>query len=90
MTWQVICTPTAEEDLAAVWLAAPAYPNAITAAANKIDSLLAANPEMLGDISFDTVRVVEVHPLGAEYEVVAANHTVWVLSKWDTVKQGPP
>ena len=61
--WIVVWKPSAQQHLAAVWLAA-ADRASVTAAANEFDRLLATNPENLGQVRFDTVRTLLVPPLG--------------------------
>lgn len=89
MRFTVSWTPTAQQDLAAVWLAA-ADRNAVTSAANVVDTLLATNPESRGDLRFDTVRTLAVPPLGVDFEVVEADRIVYVLTVWDTTKGERP
>ncbi len=89
MKYTVLWTPTAEQDLAAVWLAA-ADRNAITSAAHTIDRLLAQDPETRGEVCFDTVRALSVPPLGVEFEVIEPDRMVYVLSAWDTTKGTTP
>ena len=87
--WMVVWKPSAEQHLAAIWLAAPDR-NAVTAAANQIDRMLAADPENVGQVRYDTVRTLVVPPLGVEFEVVAPDRRVWVLGVWDATKSAPP
>ena len=87
--WTVVWKPSAQQHLADIWLAA-SNRNAVTAAANKIDQLLAASPEMLGEERFDTVRGLEVFPLGVEFELLDQDRLVWVLGVWDTTKNPGP
>jgi hypothetical protein len=87
MRFNVSWTPTAEQDLAAVWMDADDR-NAITSAAHTIDGLLAVDPESRGEVRFDTVRTLSVPPLGVDFEVVEPDRIVYVLSAWDTTKSG--
>ena len=89
MRFTVSWTPTAQQNLAAVWMAADDKA-AITSAANTIDVLLAADPESRGELRFDTVRSLSVPPLGVDYEIVEADRIVYVLTAWDTTKGGVP
>ena len=89
MNWTVLYTPKAEQDLAAVWMAA-FDPSATTAAANHIDRLLSTDPERTGEVSFDSVRAAVVPPPGVEFEVVDQDRMVWVLSVWDSTKSAAP
>jgi hypothetical protein len=87
--WTVAWKPSAQQDLAALWLAA-ADRAAVTSAANRIDSMLAANPENYGIQRFDTVRALVVPPLAVEFEVIDQDRLVWVLSAWDSSKNPSP
>jgi hypothetical protein len=89
MRFTVSWTPTAQQNLAAVWMAADDKA-AITSAANTIDVLLAADPESRGELRFDTVRSLAVPPLGVDYEIVEADRIVYVLTAWDTTKGEAP
>ena len=52
-------------------------------ASNVIDELLAVDPDAVGDLVFDTVRVLIVAPLGVEFEIDADDLQVRILSVWD-------
>ena len=82
MKWTVLWTPSAEKHLAAVWLAS-ADRNAVTSASHAIDTILAEDPENKGHENFDTVRTLVVWPLGVDFEAIAADRIVYVLSVWD-------
>lgn len=81
MRYTVIWTDSAEQNLAAVWLAAPDR-NAVTSAANIVDQLLADDPETRGETRFDTVRSLVIVPLGVDFEIVELDRIVYVLSAW--------
>lgn len=83
MNFTVVWMPGAEQDLADVWMAAPDR-NAVTRASAEIDDFLAATPDLVGVVVFDTVYELTHHPLGVEYEVNDAGRTVSVLSVWDS------
>jgi hypothetical protein len=87
--WTVVWKPSAQQHLAALWLAAEDRAR-VTAVANEIDRLLATNPEKLGQVRFDTVRTLLVPPLGVEFEVVDQDRLVWVLAAWASTKNMPP
>ncbi len=89
MKWTVLFTPRAERELTAVWLAA-ADRHAMTSAANKLDQRLAADPESIGQVRFDTVSIVEIIPLGLEFEIIPDDRLVMVLAVWDSTKSAPP
>jgi plasmid stabilization system protein ParE len=88
MNYTVVWTPTAEKDLAAVWLKAEDR-QAITSAADTIDRLLGQNPEGSGDVRFDSVRSLVIPPLGVDYEVMAEDRLVYALSVWSTLGKRP-
>jgi hypothetical protein len=83
MRHTVIWTPTAEDDLAALWIAATDR-QAVTVAADTIDALLRTDPTTRGESRFDTVRMLRVPPLGVDFEVVDDDRIVYVLSVWRT------
>lgn len=82
MMYTVLWTPAAEQELAALWLAA-GNRNAVTSAANSIDQLLNQDPELRGVLCFDTVRTLLIPPLGVDFEIVDADRVVYVLSVWE-------
>lgn len=82
MNYTVTWTPKAEQDLAAIWMAAKNR-DAVTIASHTIDQLLAQTPATVGSPRFDTVRSLVVPPLGVDYEIVDADRLVYVLSVWD-------
>jgi hypothetical protein len=77
----VLWTPRAEDDLASIWLDAAQRP-AISAAANKIDTLLSRDPNEQGRPRFDTVRELVVPPLGVDFDVPEDDRIVYVLGVW--------
>jgi hypothetical protein len=81
MKFTVTWTSAAEQDLAAIWMAA-SDPDAVNQATNTIDILLVRDPESRGEPSFDTVRVLTVPPLGVDFEVQEQDRIVFVLSVW--------
>ena len=79
MRYTVIWTPVAEERLAALWLAADDRA-ALTSASNAIDRILTRDPENVGDCCFDTVRTLNLHLLGVDFEVIEPTRLVYVLT----------
>jgi hypothetical protein len=67
------------QQLAQVWLNAPDR-NAVTAAANEVDRLLAANPSDLGESRAGGLRVLIVEPLIVGYIVFEDDLRVIVFS----------
>lgn len=83
MTFTIIWTPAAEQELAAIWLAASDR-TAVTSAADAIDRLLRRNAADVGTPRFDTVRSIALPPIGVDYEVLAADRLVYVLTVWES------
>ncbi len=81
MRFTVVWTPSAEQELAAIWLVAADRP-AITSACNTIDALLARDPSSRGRPRYDTVRELVVPPLGVDFDVQEDDRMVYVLSVW--------
>lgn len=78
MTYEVIWTPDAERDLAAVWLTA-ADRRAVTAASDQIDRELGRSPLTFGRPRTSGVnRVAVVALLGVTFEVVEDDKRVLV------------
>jgi hypothetical protein len=77
MRFTVSWTPTAEQDLATVWMDADDR-NAVTSSADTIDRLLAVDPESRGEARFDTVRTLSIPPLGVDFEVIEPDRIVYV------------
>jgi hypothetical protein len=88
MKYNVVWTGPAEQELSALWMAAPNRA-AVTAASSEIDRLLATDPDQRGVVCFDTVRTLNVPPLGVDFEAIEADHVIYVLTVWD-LAQGKP
>ncbi len=82
MKYTVVWIPSAEQDLAELWLIATDRA-AVTQAANEIDRLLRHDPEQQGESRSDGVRVLLVAPLGVQFEVLSDDRLVRVLHVWD-------
>lgn len=83
MTYEVVWTPDAERDLAAVWLAAADRP-AVTAASHQIDQELGQSPLAFGRPRTSSVnRVAVVAPLGVTFEVVEDDKRVFVQTAFE-------
>ncbi len=82
MNYTVTWHPVALQELARVWMAS-SNRNAVAAAANAIDQVLAVAPNTTGVLVFDTVREHTIPPLGFEFEVIDAAGQVIVLNVWD-------
>jgi hypothetical protein len=88
MTYNVVWTHPAEQELAALWMGAPDR-NAVTSASREIDRLLTTDPDQRGEVCFDTVRTLNVPPLGVDFEVIEADRIVYVLTVWDLAMGKP-
>lgn len=88
MNFTVVWTPAAEQDLAAVWLAAEDR-TSVTEAARQIDHRLQGSPDRLGDARFDTVRTFVLFPVGVDFEVLVDDRLVYVLGAWDAGRSKP-
>lgn len=78
MTFSVLWKARAEEQLAAVWMAARDR-DAVASAANRIDSLLRSDPSSRGESRAGAIRILIVPPLAVTFEVNEADRTVLVL-----------
>ncbi len=83
MSFAVQWTPSAEQDPAAIWLAAPDQP-AVTAAANFIDHVLEYDPQDAGESRTGVSRILIELPLAVEYDVIMddAKVVVWHVWRW--------
>jgi hypothetical protein len=79
MTYTVVWTNRAEQELAAVWMNASG-PAAITAAANRIDFLLQRDPLGHGESRAGPNRILFEGPLGVLYQADESTRFVLVLS----------
>jgi hypothetical protein len=78
MTYQVDWTPDAENDLAALWAAAPDR-RAVTTASGWLDIALAHAPFRLGQPWASSVhRIAGAGPIGIEFEVIEDDKRVIV------------
>jgi mRNA-degrading endonuclease RelE of RelBE toxin-antitoxin system len=81
MKYSVLWTPTAERDLAELWLdSADRQP--IRSAADTLDKLLGDDAHLRGESRYDSLRVVHAAPLGVDVDVDQLNRVVWVLRVW--------
>ena len=81
MRYTVLWTPTAERDLAELWLDA-ADREAVRSAADTLDSLLRVDAHLRGESRYESLRVLHAAPLGVDFEVDEENGIVWVLRVW--------
>ena len=78
MNWTVLWLPSAEQDLASVWLNASDR-NAVAAAADELDRRLQRDPLTVGESRSSNVRLAFVPPLVALFRVDPATQTVFVM-----------
>jgi mRNA-degrading endonuclease RelE of RelBE toxin-antitoxin system len=85
MRFTVLWTPTAERDLAELWLRS-ADREVIRSAADTLDSLLRVDPHLHGESRYESLRVVRAAPLGIDIEVDQDSRSVWVLRVWRYIR----
>jgi plasmid stabilization system protein ParE len=83
MTYTVVWGPAAEDELAAMWLAAQ-HRDRITAMAAVIEGLLRADPEAIGESRSRNRRILLHGGLAVMYEVCVEDRIVRVLTVWLT------
>lgn len=81
MKWSVIWTIATQQRLASIWINAPDR-QAVTDAANRIDSLLARSPETAGEERDPGERLVIDGPLAVLYFMEPDDHEVYVFAVW--------
>ena len=81
MKYTVLWAPTAEQDLAAIWMEAEDR-GTVASAANTIDALLAADAHLRGESRSGSLRIMFVPPLGVDFEVLQEDRTVFVVAVW--------
>jgi plasmid stabilization system protein ParE len=81
MNYQVTWRPSAEQQLAGLWLGASDKPD-VQAAADRIDDLLERNPLGEGVARFGTSRILTVPPLTVYYDVDQNAREVFVWAVW--------
>ncbi len=81
MKYTVVWTPKAQRDLATIWTTA-ADRNAVSAATNRIDYLLARNPHGVGESRSAFARLLIVRPLAVLYRVQDQDCLVTVGAVW--------
>lgn len=77
MKFTVVWLPSAERELAALWLAAEDRAD-VAAAADQIDAALASDPLSFGESRGGETRIALVAPRGAFYDVDEPNRLVTV------------
>ncbi len=85
MNYAVTWTPGAEQELAAVWLAA-ADRGAVAASSHRLDQDLANDPYARGVPRNSSVnRTATDLPLGIDYEIIEDDKKVRILRVWSLV-----
>lgn len=79
MTYTVTYKPSAEAELADLWINAPDR-QAVTDAANRIDALLRTDPHNQGESRDEQTRLLFERPLAVLFEVSEADRIVQVLN----------
>jgi hypothetical protein len=79
MNYAVEWTEPAEEQLADIWTNGPDR-DAVTAAANRVESLLRRDPFGQGESRGGNDRLMFEEPLSVYYRVDPINRIVWVIS----------
>lgn len=78
MKYEVVWSPTAEQQLAGIWMAAP-DPVLVTVSADWLEDRLTRDPLRLGDAMESSVHRTAYHaPLGIEFEVIEDDKRVLV------------
>jgi plasmid stabilization system protein ParE len=83
MTYTVTWTPSAQQELADLWVHAPDRA-AVTAAANTIDALLRRDPQNAGESRSGPTRLLFEPPLFVLFDVSEDDRLVNVWGVWRT------
>jgi hypothetical protein len=81
MSYSVIWTSEAEQELTTLWLASR-WRNLITESVDQIDDFLASNPNASGESRGTNRRIAFLSPLVVEFEVDEIQRTIYVRSVW--------
>lgn len=81
MTFSIIWSEAAIQDLAAIWLHVSDR-TALNKAANEIDRLLARDPQYQGESRPGNERVIYIGPLAIRFDVVVDDLLVTVGAVW--------
>jgi hypothetical protein len=79
MKWTVVYRPSAQDDLASLWLDASDR-TAVAAAADEIDRQLARDPLTAGESRDGWTRILCELPLAVLFEVLPDDHIATVLA----------
>lgn len=86
MRFTVVWLPRAERELAKLWEASDNRA-ALTRAADRIERLLATQPDHVGEERPDGRRLLFEEPLGLQYRVLQADRLVRVVTIWDITRR---
>lgn len=81
MKFTVVWKPSAETKLAEIWTDATDR-QAVSSAANSIDSLLGVSPHEVGESRESNTRILTVPPLSVYYDVYDEDRRVSVWAVW--------
>ena len=88
MNYTAYWLPNAENELAAIWMAAPDR-NAVTRASHEVDLRLEANAPNEGESRTNGLRILFVPPLGVLFGVEPGTSLVLVAQNWTYRRRGP-
>jgi hypothetical protein len=83
MRYTVVWIPSAEADLAQLWMDAPDR-NLLSQSADRIDHSLARDPAGIGESRDAGRRILLIPPLGVLYRVKEEDQIVRVLNVWQS------
>jgi hypothetical protein len=83
MNWTVVYRPSANDELANIWMDALDR-QAVSQAANSIEKQLGSDPLLAGESREENMRVIIEPPLAIHYDVVPDDKlvTVWYVREW--------
>jgi hypothetical protein len=81
MIYTVLWYPTAERDLATLWLQAPDQ-QSVADAADRMDVMLRRDPQMLGESREEDLRILVVDPLAIYFRLDEEDRKVFVTDIW--------
>ena len=88
MKFTVLWVPSAERQLAQLWLDAEDR-SSVRDAADRLDAALGERADSLGESRSPNVRIAFAPPLAIEFEVLEQDRTVYVLAVWPFIPPRP-
>lgn len=82
MTFSIDWTPSAEQDLARLWVDHPDVRNAVTAAVAAVEADLRRQPLDVGESRAGVTRVTFDGPVGLRFDVFSDRRLVRVTGVW--------